>query len=503
MPLVFLSVILGILAFPLFGIYHLGLIFLVPFFIFLIREKNLFKLLWGTFIFKFFLSLGVAFFIFEPLIFFFSILVFLILPLSIFFLRKFIIQRRFLLAAIPFLWILTEHLQARFSFLPIYIMMPGNIFGSSPFLGLAGVGGLTSLTFFAILVNSLITIVILRFQSSRSEYPRKYAVLGGSIFLIFILIFGVYLISQTKLQRNKIIYQKLPVKTKIALLSSSEKFDKEFNAFKNNILSAEEKTKAEIIINNILKPIKSELVDKQIDLLILPEDMIDIESWKDVDEEARNKFGIENAGILLKVYRRLAQELNINLVATLTTIQNGKRYNSTILFNRQGKLADIYNKFNLTIMGEYWPFGDWRPFYYKFIEKDLLEAGQGRAIFDREYAYQRGQEKTLQTENLIFGSAICSEAQYPWQMKDLKKIGAKFISHTATNRWAMSGLKNFRELTNNLRKIEAVWLQLPILINGREEMAGLITPDGKIDSVNFENGNKNFGIFTGEIKLNQ
>ena len=506
MLLVFLSVILGILAFPPFGLYPLGLIFLVPFFIFLIREKKLFKLLWGTFIFKFLLSLGAAFFAFEPFIFFFSILVFLVLPLSIFFIKRGLNLRTsvvLILILLPFLWILGEHLQARYSLLPTYLITAGNIFGSSPFLGLAGVGGLTGLTFFAVLVNTLIAVVVLQFQSLGSRTSRNYAILGGSTSLILIIIFGSYLISQIQLQKNEILYQKLPAEVNIALLSNNEQFDQEFNIFKNDAFPPEEKIRAEIIINNLLEPIKTELVDKQIDLLILPEDMIDIESWKDIDEEAKSKFKIENAGILIKAYRRLAEELNANLAATLTTVQNNKRYNSTILFSRQGELADIYNKSNLTILGEYWPFGNWRPFYYTLIQKMAPEKiGQGGAVFNKKYAYQPGQEKILRTENLIFGSAICSEIQYPWQIQRFKKMGAKFISHTATNRWLVLGSKNFRELTNNLRKIEAVWLQLPILINGRQEMAGVITPDGKMDLVNFENGDKNFRIFTGEIRTN-
>jgi phosphoribosylaminoimidazole-succinocarboxamide synthase len=62
------------------------------------------------------------------------------------------------------------------------------------------------------------------------------------------------------------------------------------------------------------------------------------------------------------------------------------------------------------------------------------------------------------------------------------------------------GLKNYLYLTDNLRKIEAVWLKIPILINGRYEKAGIITPDGKIEVVNFESAAKNYGLFTGEIK---
>ena len=70
--------------------------------------------------------------------------------------------------------------------------------------------------------------------------------------------------------------------------------------------------------------IKDELSGKKMDLVILPEDLIGIESWQDADVEAKNKFGIENGGLLIGAYRKLAQELNANLAVTLTTIQKAK-----------------------------------------------------------------------------------------------------------------------------------------------------------------------------------
>jgi hypothetical protein len=144
--------------------------------------------------------------------------------------------------------------------------------------------------------------------------------------------------------------------------------------------------------------------------------------------------------------------------------------------------------------------------------------GHGGAVFNQENAYQPGQKKILQTENLIhstklsinpestegliFGSAICVEIQYPWQIKDFKGMGAKFISHTTTNRWLVLGLKNYKELTNNIRRIEAVWLKIPIVVSAREEPAKIFLPTGNLELVNFENHNKNYGIFIGEVKLN-
>lgn len=505
-----ISAVLGTLAFPLAEIYLLGFVFLTPFFIFLIKERGLLRLFLGASLFRFILGIGAFFFAFDPIIFISSIFIFLGLPLSVFLVKnitKFLVNKYFprfharqllitnylLLFFLPFLWTFWELIEAKYSFLPTFILMAGNVFGSSPFLGLAAVGGLAGLTFFTASVNSLIAFLALNIKESK----KKLFVI---ILVIVFMISGGYLISKSKLSKNAFDYHDLPNKFEVVLISSANKFDQEFRFFKHGIIFPEEKIIAESLMDKKMNLIKDELSGKKMDLVILPEDLIGIESWQDADVEAKNKFGIENGGLLIRAYRKLAQELNANLAVTLTTIQKSKRYNSTIVFNRKGELLDIYNKFNLTIGGEYWPFGNWQPFYYKLLEKKMMEAEQGRAMFDKKYAYEHGEEKILKIENLVFGSVICNEAQYPWQVKNFKKMGAEFISHTATNRWIILGSSNFRKLTDNLRKIEAVWLEIPILINGREELAGIITPDGKMNSADFKSQNKDFGIFIGEIR---
>jgi len=516
MLLVILSAVLGILAFPPSGIYPLGFVFLVPLFIFFIKENKLSRLLLGTFVFKLIFSVGTTFFIFEPFLYLLSIMIFLGLPVFIFFVKKlikFLVGKYFprfsgsqslidncsLLLLLPFLWTFFDFLQAKYGFLPTYIITAGNIFGSSPFLGLAGFGGLITLAFFAALINSLAAFTIMNFSKF------KFRALISALCLIC-LIFGGYFLSKSELKKNALAYEKQPLKLNIALVSANKNFDQDFWVFKNDILSPGEKKIAETLIVRALNPLKTELQGVPVDFLVLPKDMIDIESDEDIDEEARDKFGIENAGVLIRAYRALAQELNVNLITTLTTVQNGQRYVSTVVFNREGDLTGLYNKFNLTVVGEYWPFGDWRPFYYNWAKKLLQRAGQGEtAVLSQKYAYQPGQIKVLEIDspllNLVFGSAICNEIQYPWQMKKLQTMGAKFIAYTTDNKWAVYGLKSYLKQTDNLRKIEAVWLGMPILINGREEMAGIITPDGKMESINFESQNKDFGIFIGEIKL--
>ena len=100
-------------------------------------------------------------------------------------------------------------------------------------------------------------------------------------------------------------------------------------------------------------------------------------------------------------------------------------------------------------------------------------------------------------------SLICLEIHYLRDLKNYKKMGAQLFVNPTSNRWLDLGLYHFLYLTNNLRKIESVWLKTPIILSGVKDYAGIITPDGKIQSVNFENKNnaKNYEIFIGEIKI--
>ena len=530
------SATLGILAFLPFNFSYLfGFVFLVPIFIFIFQEKKFWRLVLGVFIFKIILVTLTLYFAFEPYGFLLSIFVFLGLPVSVFIIKHLPLSKKEfsffrnlrsragtvsewsedergeeqasparwagrsglrekkILFVLPFLWIFFENLQARYSFLPVYLGTVGNIFGNSPFLGLAAFGGLNTLSFFAVLINLLISLAIFNFK--KLSYKSNFAV----IVIIIVIVITGWQISQIKLQQNSAFYSSRPHTLRVGLVSNNEKFDEDFLLFKSDVFTDEEKKLASLMVDKKLNFLKADLADKKINLLILPEDMIDIEIWNDSDKEAREKFGIANAGILIRAYRNLAKELNTYLAATLTTIQDNKRYNSTLLFNREGELVDIYDKSHLAIGGEYWPFGNWRPFYYDWLRKITPTLDTESAIYNKAYRYTPGERKLLKDKNLSFASLICIEIHYPNEVKIFKNLGSQFISYTSSNRWIAIGLKNYLYLTDNLRKIEAVWLKIPILINGRYEAAGIIMPDGKIEAVNFESVAKDYGLFTGDM----
>ena len=156
----FLSAILGIIAFLPFNFWPFSFIFLVPLFIFFLKEENFWRLILGVFIFRFIFLLGTVYYTLEPITWTASIFIFLGLPISIHIIKKIInyfsgraIINYLLILLLPFLWTFFDHLTARYSFLPTYIITAGNTLGSSPFLGLAAIGGLIIMTFFGMVIS--------------------------------------------------------------------------------------------------------------------------------------------------------------------------------------------------------------------------------------------------------------------------------------------------------------------------------------------------------------
>jgi len=477
MLLPIISAILGTLAFSsTINLSFLGLFFLIPLFIFFLKEEKLKKLIWGTFLFRFLWGTGVAYYIWDPIVFSLLSLWFLGLPLSIYFIKKFLkikkISNQFLFVALPFLWVFWEYLQARYNFISSFIVTSGNIFGNSPFLGLSAWGGILFLIIFAALSNTLGTNVITNIN--------KVNKIKNTLFVSFVLvliILGGWQISKFELQKNFQQYNAKKGIISIAVISNNKNFDLELT--ENQLPYYKEVTPAKQI-NNFLIPIKREILsqNKKIDLVVGPEHFIDLTG---LDETLQADTG----AILIEVYKNFAKDLNSNFVVTFANHQLGKRYNSAMLFNRRGEIVDIYNKRQLMLAGEVFPKVNGEP------------------------RFERGKEnKVLKVENFVFGPALCSEIHYPADMKKLKKLGAQFIYNSSSNRWLLTqlfgglkGLEKYLELTRNLRRIEAVWLKIPIIVSGRLDYPGIILPDGTVNIIDYESESKNYGIFFGEIKI--
>jgi apolipoprotein N-acyltransferase len=493
--LIITALVLGALAFAPINLYVLSFFYIAPFFIFLIQNNKLKKVLIGTFLFSFLFLTLTAYVTFEPLIFIVSSFIFLGLPISFHIIQK-MAGNKIAIILLPVLWTIWDLIRALYSPLPFTVLTAGNTLGNTSFVGMASFGGLTTLTLFVAIVNIFVALLILKIK----ERDYKEGVYISSAIILITL--SSFIISKIALQNNGNTYPQLHNYLNIAAISINAKFDSDFEIFENDNLTDSEKELAQKMIQKTIEPIKKDLEKKDLDLIILPEDMIDITITNDSDHEALLKYQITNAGFLINTYKELAKELNTNILTIMTTVKNQNRRISSILINENGEISGVYNKSTLTIGSEYWPFKNWRPFYYNWIGKIVPDIKEDSPIFDQKYSYEKGDVKILENNNIPkIGSPICVEIFYLGKLKEFKNLGAKIIIHSSSNIWTVDyGLKSYLKLSDKLRSIESVWLNAPIIFNGRSESAGIATPDGKIKSAFYETSEKNYEIIFETIK---
>lgn len=496
------AVFLGLLSFPPFGFYPAAFLFLAPIFGFILKEARFWRIAVGIMIFRFLYALGLTYFVFEPVLYFHSLVIFSFWLVIIFSLKKFFSPPRSLkeegavLAILALSYLFFDYLEARFSFLPTFIMAAGGALADSPFLGLAA-GGFVGLGLLVVAVNALL-LLAWKWREAK-------------IFVLAALILSAaFALSQIFLLKRAVEYQNRNKALELAIVSVNSDFDREMEsagrAWNGDLLNEEQSFLASSFVRDKFGDLKNDFSGQNPDLMIFPEDFIDVEFWGEADPEAYRKFGITNAAPIISAYRDLAARLKTNVVADLTTIRESGRYNTTILFNRNGAIEGIYDKVDLAFGGERWPFGGWQPFYYRWLRRIRPEYFAFSPIFNPRYRYQSGgdESKIFDTDELgKFAAPICLEIHYPRRNGLFVDRGAEFLINSSSNNWVFGpGLRKYLDLAVNLRRIEAVRLGVPIIVTGRRDYAGIVYPDGASDLVDFQSP-KGYNIFKGRLRIDR
>lgn len=468
--LLILAAALQILSLSPLNLYWLAFVFVVPILFLLEREKRLWAALIGFFIYRIIAMTGIVYFVFDPIMFAASTIILLGFPLTFWFVKK-IWNEKLAFLLTPIYWTFWDYLSSRYTALPNFVMIAGNSLGNSPFLGLASFWGVVSLTFFVLLVN-LFTFLAIQYWRKN----RQLALIAAAA--AFMTLMAGWLISLAVLRENRYNYETRPGNTEVILVSQKEGLDYIFRKELNE-------PELELRVNRVLNDLKSNLKEKNFDLLVLPDLMFDVAYDITADSEAFSKFGITTSGVIISGYRKFAQDIGKNLAASAIVFTGGKKYNTFLFFDKNGTLTDVFYKKYLAITGEYWPFGNWRPFYFNWPLKADPEKYYDYAIFNPDNNYSSGKTKIIQVGEIILAPSICIEIHYPAEMRRRVAMGASAILNTSSNLWApIPGLDQYLRITDNLRRIESVWLKTPILVNGRKEPPSIVLPDGSIKRPN-------------------
>lgn len=504
-----LSGALGLLAFPPLNWYWLGLVFLVPHFVFLAQETRPWRLFWGVCLFRSILVVGLVYYFFEPIFYATNVLLFAgIVPVLLLvkrcltsFVRDPSQRSLLMMVVIGCCYLVFEYLQARYSFLPLFAMTSGAPLGDSPFVGLARFEGVVGLAIFVIVVNAVFAggwlwAVSRRSQAPVMATPGKLLVVG---ILNSLLIGGGLRVSQHLLAQNRAAYEAKEGIVNIAVVSVSQAFAQETQA--KTVEDYE--TTAEIIqtvagyVHTLTEALRQH--GTKPDLIVFPEDMIDFEFWAVPDPQAHERFTITNAGPAIALYRSMARQLQRPVLFVLTTIEQAGRYNSALLMDETGDLTALYHKNDLAFAMESWPFGRFHPFYFDWRMDE--DARYESPIYNPAYRYRAGDSASLfqLSQGLTLGTPICIEVHYPYRMREFVRRGADVLVNTSSNMSSRSGLRLYLDETLHFRRIEAVWLGIPIIFCGRRDDAGIVFPDGTADLVSFSD-TEAFQVYQGTVR---
>ncbi len=498
------SAFLAVLIFTPYG-FPLVFVFLVPYFIFLIQENSVIKLFLGSFLFKLIYWLVLTYFILDPLPYLWLVAIFLALPAGIIVLKRVIRSAGYLLLLtfVSVGYSIVDYLAVKYSLIPAFIGYLGVALGNGYFLGLAKYGGLFGLGLFAALINGVLAFFILEYIDfyRRSIKIRRFAdvknFIFAVIFALFILFLGIF-ISQWGIADRKKEYVSLNNSFKAAIISVDYDFDGGFYP-SPRYFSLEQIAFIENFIAKKISVLEEQLKNKHFDLVVLPEALLDVELSDSADAKALTDFKISNNDVLIREFSGLAKRLKTPLLANFVTIREKNRYNSAVFFGVGGEILGIYDKNILVYGGEYWPFGNWHPFYYDIFRSRLSPR---LPVFNSKYAYTPGSSDKIfnLARGARFGVLICLESQIPDRVATLERAGVNFLINPSSNNWIKIGLENYLFMSLNLRRIMAVSSNKPIIISGRRDYAGIIFPDGRVEIADFKTP-LNLAIYEGEIRF--
>lgn len=467
--------ILHYLSFPPFSLWPLAFLSLIPLFLFVFLEEKRWRVGLGAFLYCITYAVLSIIFILDPILLVGGSLLWLLIFLPwVLVLRRFVKEQWLFFTLLPFALVSAEYFAGNFSFLPAFLIMAGVPLAGTPFQFTALLGGLAGATLFTGLVNAGLSYALLLYGEQRLR-PALWSA-AGVIVLLIVGLCAAFFAPQSP---------KLPLS--VMAVSVGEDFDMAAKKLDDpalaKTLAGEVQIKA--AIQALLSPIGKEVDKKHPALVVFPEEMIDVRLPGVADPKARQEIGVTNSGPLLAEYAAFAAVHQVNLLATLVTFDaDGTKYISTVSIDKEGNFTGIYHKRLLTIVTEYWPFGRWLPFYWRW-ELDLLPKSiQGESfVADNPtgpYAQGDANQAPLQADGVNIGPLVCLEGHFPYLYSRWSSGGAKLIVYSGSNVWLDHGRAWYHDFEMKIRELEAIYTGTPVAVAGNGEDPAIVLPDGSV-----------------------
>ena len=455
LPLVLVSVALGVLSFPSFavldGLGFLCFVALVP--LFLVVEHSCLVAGW-LYVTAYGVLRGmlVSFWLGTfSLVTLQLVTVFFLLAHGLFFLPALWIVRRlasFRFLALALAWVLFEYLRSLG-----YWGYPWGLWGTAPhrFLTLlqtASLAGVWGVSLVVVLLNAGAASALA--AALRRDSPRTAGMLASVAVFLACLFFGLW--RQDELDRQ-------PVEKSVRVALVQQNSDPRKDDYERTFATLRRLT-------------DQALAGPEPELVVWSETAFvpNIRRWSGEDPE---RFPLARLVREFLDYQRglgvwlLTGNDDYELCAGPTGEEIRSDYNAAVLFDEQGRRVRTYHKMHLVPFTEYFPFKEQLPGVYRW----LLD-------FD-VYLWEQGRERVVfRHPRFSFFTPICFEDSFPGDIRRFVRAGAEAIINISNDYWSLTEVEAKQHAVNS--SLRAVENARPLLRATASGLTGYFDADGSL-----------------------
>lgn len=467
--LVIFSALLSQLSYPEFDLFWVQFFSLIPFLYVIISETKiinavLYSILWGA-VFKGILCYWVK--AFHPLAIpgilvgfsiYFSILGFWI---------KFLLLKfpKFRIFIIPSVWTVVEYIRSIG-----FLGFPWGLTSHSQwnflhFIQIADVFGMWGISFLVVLINTIMLEILLNIKENHILAAKKIKKQVIVLIIVFVLplIYGSIRIRYFKHRIQK------SDELTVALIQPDIDPYLSWREVKYTVLSR--------------LTVLSERANLRDPALI---------AWPESGIQDYIKYYHDNSDRLKKYPRffetlkytenvlRMPKDLNNYIFTGLPDYikikKNGKivehDYNSAMLINPDGKIADVYHKIHLV------PFGEWFPYNIGFIKMILARTWAGNWTPGTEYTIFKILKNKKEYK---FAGLICYEGVFGDLCRKFVLNGAEFLLNITNDAWSYTRKAELQHMTVDI--FRAVENRVPYIRSANSGATAVINQYGKVVSL--------------------
>lgn len=360
------------------------------------------------------------------------------------------LRLRYRILFIPASWLVLEYMRSYLLTGFGWAILAHSQYLNLPIIQISSITGAWGVSFLIIFINTSIFYFL---KKDTKQKTRLAIVLFASLFLSVIFFFGINSLYPKK--NSDLVSTSLKISLIQPNIPQEMKWNEPYKYF---------------ILNKTLELTKDASQNKP-DLIIWP--------------EAALPVIMDQQPAFIEEVKIQAQEDKVNILLGAVREKDNLYFNSSVLIDASGKLAEIYDKIHLVPFGEYIPLKKVLPFLQAIVPIGDVEKGKDFKIFSIK----------KDNKEVKFATLICFEDVFSNISRSFVNKGAQFLINITNDAWYKKTSASWQHLQSSV--FRAVENKVFLLRAANTGISAVISPQGEILSV-IEDENRNQIFVSGE-----